>query len=239
MSYGFRIIVTGDYACFTMPELKTERVSYDVPTPSAMEGLLGCVYKKPAIRWVIDKIYVFNPIHFSTIKRNEIESKLLLSKVSKAINGTENQLSIYADEKRSQRSTTMLKDVKYGLEFHFEMTGLRSDQADENDEKHYNIMLRRLKKGACFRQPCLGCREFAVRKIELVECFDLSEICIENKGDRDLGWMLYGLKYKNGGLPINGDWENPVFSDEADAVYYRPHMVDGCIDVAKYCKVTA
>jgi CRISPR-associated protein Cas5d len=145
---------------------------------------------------------------------------------------------IYVGEERSQRAGMILKDVKYGIQFHIELTGLKSEHEDECEEKHYNIMLRRLKKGQCFRQPCLGCREFSVSRLTLVDDFDLGEISAELNGDADLGYMLYGLKFKDGGKPTNNDWENPKFSDEADALYYRPHMINGVIDVEKYREAT-
>lgn len=233
MSYGFKIVVEGDYALFTRPEMKAERVSYDVPTVSAMEGLVKCVYWKPAIRIVIDKIVVFNPIRFINIRRNELKSKLLLSSVKAQMKG-EKDAALYADDERTQRAGMLLKNVKYGVEFHFEMTGLQSEHDDESAEKHYNIMLRRLKKGQHFRQPCLGCREFSVSRLELVDEFDLTKVDNELNGDIDLGYMLYGMRFKDGGKPVNGDWENPKFSDEADAMYYRPHMIDGVIDVKTY-----
>lgn len=233
MSYGFKIVAEGDYALFTRPEMKAERVSYDVPTVSAMEGLIKCVYWKPAIRIVIDKIVVFNPIRFINIRRNELKSKVLLSSVKAQMKG-EKDAALYADDERTQRAGMLLKNVKYGVEFHFEMTGLQSEHDDESDEKHYNIMLRRLKKGQHFRQPCLGCREFSVSRLELVDEFDLTQVDKELKGDIDLGYMLYGMRFKDGGKPVNGDWENPKFSDEADAMYYRPHMIDGVIDVKTY-----
>ncbi len=99
---------------------------------------------------------------------------------------------------------------------------------------HYNILLRRLRNGQCFRQPCLGCREFPVSRLELVDDFDYSDIDDSLKGETDLGFMLYGMRFKDGGKPLNGDWDDPRFSDEADAVFYRPHMIDGVIDVGKY-----
>ncbi len=233
MSYGFKIMVEGDYALFTRPELKVERVSYDVPTVSAMEGLVKSIYWKPAIRIVIDKIIVFNPIKFINIRRNEMKEKVLLSAVKKQMNGT-GTAELFSSEQRSQRAGMLLRDVKYGVEFHFELTGLKSDHEDESEEKHYNIMLRRLKNGQCFRQPCLGCREFSVSRIELVDEFDLSQVDKSLYGDIDLGYMLYGLKFRDGGKPVNNDWDNPKFSDNADPMYYRPHMIDGVIDVAKY-----
>ena len=234
MSYGFKIIVEGDYALFTRPEMKVERVSYDVPTVSALEGLIKCVYWKPAIRIVIDRIVVFNPIRFANIRRNEIKSKVSLQNVRAQIGSDSESAALYASEERSQRAAMVLKDVKYGIEFHFELTGQRSEHDDESEEKHYNIMLRRLKKGQCFRQPCLGCREFSARSIRLTEEFDLSQVTEELHGDIDLGFMLYGMRFADGGKPVNGDWEHPKFSDKADAVYYRPHIIDGVIDVNRY-----
>lgn len=234
MSYGFKIIVEGDYALFTRPEMKVERVSYDVPTVSALEGLIKSIYWKPAIRFVVDRIVVFNPVRFINIRRNEVKSKISSDNVMSQMNRTGKIPVLYADEERTQRASMLLRNVKYGIEFHFEMTGLQSDHDDENEEKHYNILLRRLKNGQCFRQPCLGCREFSVKKIELVDEFDFSEVSDELKGDIDLGYMLYGMKFADGGKPVNNDWENPKFSDAADALYYRPHMIDGVIDVSKY-----
>lgn len=236
MSYGFKIVVEGDYALFTRPEMKVERVSYDVPTVSAMEGLIKSIYWKPAIKIVIDKIIVFNPIKFMNVRRNELKNKVSLDKldnVKSQMNGR-GSCELYADKERTPRASMILKDVKYGIQFHFEMTGLKSEHDDESEEKHYNIMLRRLKNGQCFRQPCLGCREFSVKKLELVEAFDLTQVSPELRGDIDLGFMLYGLQFEDGGKPLNGDWLNPKFSDKADALYYRPHMIDGVIDVGQY-----
>ena len=236
MSYGFRIMVEGDYACFTRPELKVERVSYDVPTPGAMEGLLKSIYWKPAIRYVIDRIIVFQPIEFANIRRNEVKDKVLLSAVKNQIKGKGADPSIYTSESRSQRAAMVLKNVKYGIEFHFEMTGERSDNEDEDEKKHFNIIKRRLEKGQCFRTPCLGCSEFPAKRIELVDEFDESLIseAVIRMGDVDLGFMSYRVEFEDGGKPVNGDWENPKFSDKASTIYYRPHMVKGVIDVRKY-----
>ena len=233
MSKEIRVIVEGDYALYSRPECKVERVSYDVPTVSAIEGLLKSVYWKPAVKIVVDKLIVFNPIKFTNIRRNEIKSKIPLSAVKSQMKGS-GSAELYASEQRSQRAGMILKDVRYGIEFHLELTGLKSDHEDECEEKHYSIMRRRLKNGQCFRQPCLGCREFSVSKIKLVDEFDLSEIHESLMGDRDLGYMLYGMKFEDGGKPINGDWDNPKFSDRADAMYFRPHIIDGVIDIAKY-----
>lgn len=237
MSYGFRVIVEGDYACFTRPEMKVERVSYDVPTPGALEGLLKCVYWKPSIRYVIDRIIVFNPIKFINIRRNEAKEKVDYKKVKLAMNGKGGSPEIFisaADKTISQRAGMLLKDVRYGIEFHFEMTGIRSDHEDESEEKHYKILMRRLRKGQCFRQPVLGCREFSVTSLQLVDEFPMNEISEKLKGDTDLGFMLYRMNFKDGGIPLDEDWEKRVFSDSADPSFYRPHLVDGVIDVQKY-----
>ncbi len=236
MSYGFKIMVEGDYACFTRPELKVERVSYDVPTPGALEGMLKSVYWKPAIRYVIDKIIVFQPIDFANIRRNEVKDKVLLSAVKSQMKGKSGDPCIYTAESRSQRAAMVLKNVKYGIEFHFELTGLRCEAETDSENKHYNIIKRRLEKGQWFRTPCLGCSEFPVKRMELVEEFDRELISREilQMGDVDLGYMSYCVAFADHGEPVNGDWNNPKFSDRASTVYYRPHMIDGVIDVQKY-----
>ncbi len=120
MGYGFKIIVEGDYACFTRPEFKVERVSYDVPVPGALEGMLKSVYWKPAIRYVIDRIIVFQPVSFINIRRNEVKEKIVYSAVKSQMKGKDGDPCIYTSESRSQRAAMVLKDVRYGIEFHFE-----------------------------------------------------------------------------------------------------------------------
>lgn len=233
MSYGFKITIEGDYALFTRSDCKVERVSYDVPPPSAIEGILKCIYWKPCIRYDIKRIIVFNEIQYANIRRNEVKNKILLSKVKSQMKGGTSPV-IYTAEERSQRASMLLKNVKYGIEFCFSLTGLRADKEDECEEKHYNIIKRRLEKGQCFRQPYFGCREFGVHKIEFVSDFNYTEISPTLKGTIDLGYMLYGMQFKDGGKPVNNDWDNPKFSDEADAMFYHPYLVDGIIDVQKY-----
>lgn len=239
MSFGFRIMVDAMRACYTRPELKVERCSYDVPTPGALEGMLKSVYWKSAIRYVIDRIIVFNPIRFANIRRNELKNKVSSSDMLSKMNNGFKDPVIYADQSRNQRASMILTNVRYGIEFHFEMTGLKSDDSDEGEEKHSSIIRRRLENGQYFRTPCMGCAEFPVRKIELVDSFPMDEIDPEilSLGEVDLGYMLYRMQFKDGGKPINGDWNKPVFSDRATAMYYRPHMVNGVIDVKKYREV--
>lgn len=236
MSYGFKILVEGDYAAYTRPELKVERVSYDVPTPGALEGMLKGIYWKPAVRYVIDQIVVFNPIDFINIRRNEIKDKVSFQNMRGQMNGTDRDPCIYASESRNQRAAMVLKNVRYGVAFHFELTGLKNEEETDGEKKHYNILKRRLENGQYFRHPCLGCSEFPVRKIELVEEFPLEEIHprILSMGDVDLGFMCYRMNFEDEGVPLNGDWDAPKFSDKASAAYYRPHMINGIIDVANY-----
>ena len=191
LSYGFKIMVEGDYACFTRQEFKVERVSYDAPTPGALEGMLKSIYWKPAIRYVIDKIVVFNPIDFVNIRRNEVKEKVSLSSMKSQMNGKGADPVIYTSECRSQRAAMVLKNVKYGIEFHFELTGIRNDEEADGEKKHFNIIKRRLENGQWFRCPCLGCSEFPVKRIELVEDFDKNLISssILGMGDYDLGFM--------------------------------------------------
>lgn len=234
MSYGFKIIVDGDYACFSRPEMKVERVSYDVPTISAIEGLLKSVYWKPPIEYVVDQIVVFNPIRFTNVRRNEVKNKLSYQSIRGQMNGNDTNPTIYTSEDRTQRGAMLLKDVRYGIAFHFNLTGQKSTHEGECQEKHYNIILRRLKNGQYFKTPVLGCREFPAKSIHLVDSFDLLQVSDELAGNVDLGYMLYKMAFRDKGIPVNKDWDNPKFSDVADAIFYRPHMIDGVINVADY-----
>ena len=218
--YGFRIKIRGDYALFSRPEMKVERVSYDVPTPSALVGLISAIYWHPGVKYIIDKIVVCRPINFINIRRNELSEKLSLKNINAEING-KGSAAVYSSDLRTQRASMLLKDVEYGVEFHFELTDEKD--ADMTEEKCYNILLRRLKKGQHFNKPCLGCREFPA-DVELVEALPQSTL----KGDTDLGYMLYDLQYKR-----NKEGKS---TDSAEPRFYRPHMVDGVIDVACYAK---
>lgn len=245
---SFKVLIEGDFACFTRPEMKSERVSYDVPTPGALEGMLKSIYWKPAIRYVIDKIVVFSPISFINIRRNEVKDKIALNAVKKIMQGNDTDPYIYTNDIRTQRAAMILKNVKYGVEFHFELTGLRSEKDEDElsnnanakkaiEAKHYEIIKRRIENGQHFRTPCLGCCEFPARSITLIDGdFNYDEISKEilDMGDKDLGYMLYRLNFEDKGEPINNDWDNPKFSDKATAEYYRPHLVNGVIDVQKY-----
>jgi len=191
MGYGITIRVRGQYALFTRPEMKVERVSYDVITPSAARGIIEAVYWKPAIRWVIDKIHVLNEIEFTNIRRNEVSEKISESKARRIMNGAKEPFYLAATEARQQRAALMLKNVNYVIEAHFEIV---SEKAGPEDtvEKHYNIALRRLRKGQYFSPPCLGTREFGAQ-VDLIEDGVIPSSPLT--GSRDLGWMLYDLDF--------------------------------------------
>lgn len=239
MNYGFKIIVEGDYACFTRTEFKGDRVSYEVPTPGAVEGLLKSIYWKPSICYVVDKIIVYNPINFINIKRNEVSSKLSEKNVKAQMKDPAKDICIYTGDDRTQRASMILKNVKYGIQFHFELTGLKTDEESmecNTENKHAEILKRRLKKGKFFRAPCLGGSEYLVTKIVQVDEFDTREITrkIVDMGDVDLGAMEYKVNFEDKGIPKNGVWKKENFSDKATTEYYRPHMINGIIDVQKW-----
>lgn len=239
MSYGFKIIVEGDYACFTRAEFKGDRVSYEVPTPGAMEGMIKSVYWKPAIRYVIDKIIVYNQIDFINIKRNEVTTKLSGKNVKAQMREPAKDICIYTSDDRTQRASRILKNVKYGIQFHFELTDLQNEVESgecNTENKHAEILTRRMKKGKYFRVPCLGCSECLVNKIILVDEFDTDEISkdILDLDDVDLGVMEYKVNFDDHGIPKNREWKKENFSDKATTEYYRPHMINGVIDVQKW-----
>ncbi len=224
MGYGICLKVWGDYACFTRPEMKVERVSYDIMTPSAARGILESIYWKPAIKWVIDKIHVINPILFTNIRRNEVSDKISVSKVLAIAKGVDEEFYTVTTENRQQRASLILRDVCYFIEAHFEMTDKVGER--DNEKEHYNIAIRRMSKGQFHKQPVFGTREFPAF-FELVDKPDKSEL----KGEQDLGFMLFDMDFK-------GCKEKNIFYNDADPIFYRPKMVDGVVDVLKCYKET-
>ncbi len=182
--------VWGDYACFCNPALKVERFSYEVMTPSAARGILEAVMWHPGMRWKVDRIYVLSPIEYTNIRRNEVESKLSASKAKSAMLGKQIDLYIDASSDIQQRAATVLKNVHYVIEAHFEMT----ENANESDNpgKFQEMMRRRLEKGQCYHQPYLGCREFPA-KFRLWEFDSVPTIDIS----KNLGLMLYDMDYSD------------------------------------------
>lgn len=192
MPYGVRLLVSGDFACFTRPEMKVERVSYDVMTPSAARGILEAIHWKPAIRWVIDAIHVLKPIRFQSVRRNEVGSKAPVGKIRSAMkSGDLGDLRLRVDEDRQQRAATLLVDVAYVIEAHFEATAKAGPE--DNEGKHLDIFNRRAARGQCFHQPCLGTREFPARFELLAPGVALPTTVDEPP--RDLGFMLYDIDH--------------------------------------------
>lgn len=228
MSKGFCLEVSGDFACFTRPEMKVERVSYDVITPSAARAIFDAILWKPAIRWRITKIEVFNPIRWTNVRRNEVASV-----------ASPKSHGIFIEDARQQRAGLILRDVKYRLhgEFDFippdkrgkasnpvpewlvdseESAELRKPDVrpDETEAKYAAMFERRARKGQHFHQPYLGCREFAA-DVRLVD--PTKEPAAPISKDDDLGWMLYDLD----------------FSDPANIkpMFFRPEMKHGVIPI--------
>lgn len=181
--------VWGDYACFSRPEMKTERVSYDVMTPSAARGLLEAVMWHPGMKWVIDRIHVCAPIRFTNIRRNEVKDVILCSSVKSAMKSG-NELYLATPSSIQQRAAMVLRDVHYVIDAHFDMT-MRASPTD-NPGKFQEMTRRRLEKGQFYHQPCFGVREFPA---SFKLCESPPPCPKELEGERDLGWMLLDLDY--------------------------------------------
>lgn len=207
--------VWGERALFTRSEMKVERVTYDIPTPSAARGMLESVYYHPGLCWKIDKIYVMNPILFTNVRRNEVSAKILASDLRSAMQGGKKTLCIATADTIQQRAAIMLRDVHYVIEAHFEMTDKAADS--DNPGKFQDIIKRRLRKGQCYSQPYLGCRECTAH----FKMWENGEIPTIHE-TRDLGWMLYDMDYSD---PRN---ITPMF--------FRAKMVNGVVDAAN-CEV--
>lgn len=218
MSKGVKVKVWGEYALFSRPEMKVERCSYDVMTPSAARGILEAIYWHPGMRWVIDRIYVNKPIQFTSVRRNEVKSKISANNVLPVYNGNPKRLYISSKAEIVQRASLLLRDVEYIIEAHFEMTEKANDS--DNPGKFKNIIIRRLKRGECFHTPYFGCREFPV-KFCLYENEEIAT-AYADEDERDLGFMLYDLDYS--------DPEN------IQPMFFRAIMKKGVIDL-RDCEV--
>lgn len=185
-----KVEVWGDYACYSRPEMKVERVTYDVMTPSAARGLLEAIFWHPGLRWLIDRIYVLSPIKMTNIKRNEVKSKISATGVKAAMSGGRTELFLSTSDDIQQRSALVLQNVHYVIEAHFEMTE-RAAETD-NPGKFQDIIKRRLHRGQCYHQPYFGCREFPAkfREWQGGEIPSIDET-------RDLGFMLWDMDYSD------------------------------------------
>ena len=216
MGIGVKVKVWGEYALFSRPEMKVERCSYDVITPSAARGILEAIYWHPGMKWVIDKIYVQKPVLFTSIRRNEVKSKISSNNVLSVYNGADKPLYISTKSDIVQRASLLLRDVSYVIEAHFEMT----EKAVESDNpgKFKDIIMRRLKRGECYHTPYFGCREFPAN---FCLCED-EKIETAYSGEKDLGFMLYDMDFSD--------------LDNIQPMFFRALMKDGVINL-RDCEV--
>lgn len=233
MPYGIRLHVTGDYALFTRPEMKAERVSYDVMTPSAARGVLEAIYWKPQIRWVIDRLHVLRPIQFTSIRRNEVASKIPLAPARAAMKAGQGNIGLHIEEDRQQRAALVLRDVGYIIEAHFDLIERRFEKggpelpAKDCEGKHLDMFTRRARAGQCFQQPYFGTREFPAR-FTLIEPDaepPPSELPPADR-DRDFGYMLHDLAFDQDPKTKAVRSTTPRF--------FRAQMKDGVIAVPPF-----
>lgn len=233
MPFGIRLHITGDYALFTRPEMKAERVSYDVITPSAARGVLEAIYWKPQIRWVVDRLHVLKPIRTTSIRRNEVASKIPLASARTALRTGTGNLGIHIEEDRQQRAALVLRDVAYVIEAHFDVLDGRFDRNgpvlpnQDATGKHLDIFQRRARNGQCFHQPYFGTREFPVR-FKLIEPGDPlppSELPRPDQ-NRDLGYMLHDLAFDQ-------DAQTKAVRS-ATPRFFRAQLIDGVITVPPF-----
>lgn len=212
-----KVEVWGDYALFTRPEMKVERVSYDVMTPSAARGILEAIYWHPGMKWIIDKIYVLSPIQFTNVRRNEVASKISSGKVKSVMENGQGEICINTKDVIQQRASMVLKDVHYVIEAHFSMT--EKANATDNAGKFQDIITRRLAKGQCFHTPYFGCREFPVK----FRAYDFPTVPTAYADEeKDLGFMLYDMNFS--------DLENIT------PVFFRAVLKKGVLDLTD-CEV--
>ena len=231
-SEQFCIEVKGDFACFTRPEMKVERVSYDVITPSAARGIFEAILWKPAIKWQINKIEVLKPIRWVNIRRNEVGSIVSSRNVTTAMKGGNTNLQIIIEDDRQQRAGLFLRDVAYRLYATFclqddsnhihrypHLMCSNSETSENSVTKFAEIFKRRASRGQCFNQPYLGTREYSCsfRYIEQ-ELLD-KEIAYHPsiRISKVFGWMLYDMDFS--------DLKNPM------PRFFNAEMIDGMIIV--------
>ena len=227
MLMSMLIEVWGDYACFTRPEMKTERVSYDMPTPSAARGLVEAIYWHPGLRYTVDRIYLLKPfgldpedeasteeytqrpIRFTNIRRNEVKSTLSARSARTVMERGKGELYLCTSDDIQQRAALLLRDGRYVIEAHFDMTSQAAPS--DNPGKFQDILRRRLRKGQCYHQPCFGCREFPANFREWP-----GGSIPALKVTQDLGFMLHSLDYSD---PAN-----------IRSQFFRAKLVDGVME---------
>lgn len=207
--------VSGDFACFTRPEMKVERVSYDVMTPSAARAVFEAIFWKPALRWRIRRIEVLRPIRWINLRRNEVGAVVSVRNVQTAMNGGDGMLALDIEDERQQRASLILRDVAYRIHAVLE---LRADRLDPSPPEKFRAMFeRRAGAGQCVNQPYLGCREFAARFRYIADPANEPPPIDET---RDLGWMLHDL-----------DFIRPA---DPQPRFFRAQMTKGVIEVPPF-----
>jgi CRISPR-associated protein Cas5d len=222
MAYGIALRTWGRYACFTRPEMKVERVSYDVMTPSAARGILEAIYWKPAIRWRVERIHVMAPIRFTNIRRNEVAHKIPTGNIRQAMRDLASPLHVFIEDDRQQRAAMVLENVDYVIEASFDITDTAgkgdsktgADPHDREPTKHHEIFRRRAESGQCFHQPYFGTREFPV-SFAWIEKDSIPVSPLKGLEQKDLGWMLLDIDFEKGMEPK----------------FFRATMKDGIIEV--------
>lgn len=202
----FCLEVVGDYACFTRPEMKVERVSYDVITPSAARAVFEAILWKPGIRWRIRKTDVLKPVRWISVRRNEVGAVVSTRNALTAMNEGRGAHALYIEDERQQRAGLFLRDVAYRLYADLE---LLSDEARANSGKYFGMFERRADAGQCINQPYLGCREFDARfrRIELRSDgqggwrLPESEPEALSSMTAELGWMLFDMDFSDRAAP--------------------------------------
>ena len=242
MSYGIKLHLTGDFACFTRPEMKVERVSYDVITPSAARGILEAIYWKPQIRWVIDRIHVLKPIRFTNIRRNEVGSKATAPTAAAMKGEAVETLGILIEDARQQRASTLLRDVSYLIEAHFEIHDRRFEKngpelpQKDCEGKHLDMFKRRARTGQCFHQPCFGCREFPARFTLIEDEAQLPASTLSlTEQNRHLGWMLHDIAYQ----PADKKAKDSFLTGQGKRVraeprFFNAQLINGIIEVPPF-----
>ncbi len=228
MANNIKLKVWGDFACFSRPEMKVERVSYDVITPSAARGVFEAIFWRPQIKWIIHRIYVLNPIQHTNIRRNEIDTKISLkgkTGIAATLKKQEKTPGILAENHRQQRAALILKDVCYGIEAQMQIidTSEKDGSTLKNPEsKFFNMFMRRARKGQYFHHPYLGNREFPAH-FELVDSFPPCPA--ELKGTKDLGLMLHDIHFTQ--------ITSTHFVENANPYFFHAIMKNGIIDIPK------
>lgn len=210
---NFCLEVAGPWACFTRPEMKVERVSYDVITPSAARAVFESILWKPAIRWRIRQIEVLKPIRFINLRRNEVSAVISTRNVQQAMETGSGKLGLNIEDERQQRAGYFLRDVAYRV--HADL--ILAPESNEPWQKYAEMFTRRAVKGQCVNQPYLGCREFAAQFRLIQNDKDLPEPLAET---RHLGWMLHDL-----------DFSNPT---DPQPRFFNAHMLNGVVDIPPF-----